>query len=243
MRSHLGVPPSMATRGQSSDCPFGLQSAGPHPGSGRVWEPPGPHGGLGHEEIQAGVFAAPGFLLSGAFSCSCCWFGGQTLGFSGTVLSSQVSKPQARDTTHFSWCPDGEHIVTATCSPRLRVSNGFRIWHYTGSVLHKQEVASGSELWEVRWQLFPEGAFPERTITYQAAPSELGTTQAPPKQAYRPPALRHLPAKPSARLVRNRLRLCTFSDFCQHIRVVCVSRRTSLLRTRVPLRKFCPKRR
>lgn len=127
----------------------------------------------------------------------------QTLSFRSNrmVLSLQVSKPQAQDSTHFSWCPDGEHIVTATCAPRLRVSNGFRIWHYTGSVLHTQEVAAGSELWEVRWQLFPDGAFPERTVTYQAAPSELGSTQATPKQAYRPPALRHLPAKPSARLV------------------------------------------
>lgn len=134
-----------------------------------------------------------------AFSCCC--------SVSGSVLSSQVSKPQARDSTFFSWCPDGEHIVTATCSPRLRVSNGFRIWHYTGSVLHKQETAAGSELWEVRWQLFPEGAFPERTITYQAAPSELGTTQATPKQAYRPPALRHLPAKASTGLVSHRCSL------------------------------------
>ena len=31
---------------------------------------------------------------------------------------------QARDTTYFEWCPDGEHFVTATCAPRLRVSNG-----------------------------------------------------------------------------------------------------------------------
>lgn len=148
------------------------------------------------------------------------------------LLSSQVSKPQAQDSTHFSWCPDGEHIVTATCSPRLRVSNGFKIWHYTGSVLHKQEVAAGSELWEVRWQLFPEGTFPERTITYQAAPSELGTTQATPKQAYRPPALRHLPAKPSTRLVRNRFRIRQLFHtlhqrvfFCDGMRVVCLSAR------------------
>nr|XP_033487241.1 eukaryotic translation initiation factor 2A isoform X2 [Epinephelus lanceolatus] len=112
----------------------------------------------------------------------------------------QVSKPQAPDATHFSWCPDGEHVVTATCSPRLRVSNGYKIWHYTGSVLHKWDVAAGTELWEVRWQAFPEGSFPERAIKYQAAPSELGTTQAPPTQAYRPPALRHLPATPSAKL-------------------------------------------
>lgn len=115
----------------------------------------------------------------------------------------QVSKPQSPDSTHFAWCPDGEHIVTATCSPRLRVSNGYKIWHYTGTVLHKEDVAGGSELWEVLWQSFHDGTFPELPIKYQAAPSELGTTQATPTQAYRPPALRHLPAKPSAKLVRK----------------------------------------
>ncbi|XP_026227202.1 eukaryotic translation initiation factor 2A [Anabas testudineus] len=112
----------------------------------------------------------------------------------------QVSKPEAPDATHFSWCPDGEHVVTATCSPRLRVSNGYKIWHYTGSVLHKWDVAAGSELWEVRWQLFPERSFPERAVKYQAVPSELGSTQAQTTQAYRPPALRHLPATPSSKL-------------------------------------------
>ncbi|XP_035857521.1 eukaryotic translation initiation factor 2A isoform X2 [Sander lucioperca] len=117
----------------------------------------------------------------------------------------QVSKPQAPDATHFSWCPDGEHVVTATCSPRLRVSNGYKIWHYTGSVLHRVETAAGAELWEVRWQPFPAGSFPERPVKYQAAPSELGTTQAAPTQAYRPPALRHLPATASAKLHEEEL--------------------------------------
>lgn len=115
----------------------------------------------------------------------------------------QVSKPQAADATSFSWSPDGEHIVTATCSPRLRVSNGYKIWHYTGSVLHQQAAPAGSELWEVRWQSFPPGSFPERPIKYQATPTELGSTQAAPKQAYRPPALRHIPASGSGKLVRN----------------------------------------
>ncbi|XP_028321530.1 eukaryotic translation initiation factor 2A isoform X2 [Gouania willdenowi] len=112
----------------------------------------------------------------------------------------QVSKPQAADSTFLSWCPDGEHLLTATCSPRLRVSNGYQIFHYTGAVLHRQEVGVGSELWEVQWQPFPAGVFPERPIKYQEAPSELGSTQAPPTQAYRPPALRHLPAAPSTKL-------------------------------------------
>ncbi|XP_008424974.1 eukaryotic translation initiation factor 2A [Poecilia reticulata] len=112
----------------------------------------------------------------------------------------QVSTPQAPDATFFSWCPDGEHIVTATCAPRLRVSNGYKIWHYTGSVLQKHDVAEGAELRDVRWQPFPDGTFPERPIRYQVATSELGSTQAAPTQAYRPPALRHLPAAPSSKL-------------------------------------------
>ncbi len=113
----------------------------------------------------------------------------------------QVSKPQAEDTTHFFWCPDGEHIATATCSPRLRVSNGFKIWHYTGTVLYKHETPSNKELWEVLWQPFPSGAFPEKPVKYQASPSELGSTEAKPAQAYRPPALRNKPQTASSKLV------------------------------------------
>lgn len=35
----------------------------------------------------------------------------------------QVSKPQASDSTHFAWCPDGEHVdlcPPATCQQRLQ---------------------------------------------------------------------------------------------------------------------------
>ncbi|XP_072329950.1 eukaryotic translation initiation factor 2A isoform X1 [Scyliorhinus torazame] len=109
----------------------------------------------------------------------------------------QISKPQAADTTYFSWCPDGEHIVTATCSPRLRVSNGYKIWHYSGAVRHKIEVPSDSELWEVQWQPFVEGAFPEKAIKYQNVPNDVLSIDVKPAQAYRPPALRNKPVTSS----------------------------------------------
>ncbi|KAG7257894.1 hypothetical protein CRUP_007045 [Coryphaenoides rupestris] len=112
----------------------------------------------------------------------------------------QVCKPQAPDSTHFSWCPDGEHIVTATCSPRLRVSNGYKVWHYTGTVLLQQATPPGAELWEVLWQPCPDGRFPERPVKYQPTPGPLGTTQPPAAQAYRPPALRNQPASSSSKL-------------------------------------------
>lgn len=112
----------------------------------------------------------------------------------------QVCKPQAPDSTHFSWCPDGEHIATATCSPRLRVSNGYKVWHYTGTVLLQETTPPGAELWEVLWQPCPGGRFPERPVKYQPVPGPLGSSQGPAAQAYRPPALRNQPASSSAKL-------------------------------------------
>ncbi|KAM8770147.1 eukaryotic translation initiation factor 2A isoform 3-T4 [Rhynchonycteris naso] len=104
-----------------------------------------------------------------------------------------ISKPVASDSTYFAWCPDGEHILTATCAPRLRVNNGFKVWHYTGAVLHKYEVPANAELWQVSWQPFLDGIFPAKTITYQAVPSDIPSEEPKAATAYRPPALRNKP--------------------------------------------------
>ncbi|XP_048190844.1 eukaryotic translation initiation factor 2A isoform X2 [Perognathus longimembris pacificus] len=105
-----------------------------------------------------------------------------------------IAKPVASDSTYFAWCPDGEHILTATCAPRLRVNNGYKIWHYTGSVLYKHDVPSNGELWQVSWQPFLDGVFPAKAITYQAVPSEVPSEEPKVATAYRPPALRNKPA-------------------------------------------------
>lgn len=130
----------------------------------------------------------------------------------------QISKPQAADTTCFSWCPDGEHIVTATCAPRLRVSNGFKIWHYSGAVRHNIEIPSNSELWEVQWQPFVDGAFPEKPIRYHTVPNDVLSIDVKPAQAYRPPALRNKPIT-STKLVSGIQYIfdsgCSFSCFCK----------------------------
>ncbi|XP_028587121.1 eukaryotic translation initiation factor 2A [Podarcis muralis] len=107
-----------------------------------------------------------------------------------------ISKPQASDSTYFAWCPDGEHIVTATCSPRLRVGNGYKIWHYTGPVLYKYEVQQNAELWQVAWQPFLDGVFPAKAVTY-AVPSKAPNDEPKAAQAYRPPALRNKPVTSS----------------------------------------------
>jgi hypothetical protein len=36
----------------------------------------------------------------------------------------RISQLEPLDTTHFQWCYDNYHFITATTAPRLRVKNG-----------------------------------------------------------------------------------------------------------------------
>jgi len=94
-----------------------------------------------------------------------------------------VAKPQAEDTTYMEWCPDGQHLVTSTCAPRLRIGNGYKIWHYTGKVLQTYDVPKGGELWQTKWQTQPASMFPVPKILS-------GVTDGPKAAAYRPPSAR-----------------------------------------------------
>ncbi|KAJ2910098.1 hypothetical protein GGI21_001211 [Coemansia aciculifera] len=118
-------------------------------------------------------------------------------------------------TSYCEWSPDGRHLMTATLSPRLRVDNGIRIWHYSGTLVFRQEF---KELYQVDWRPANVANFPQRSalspappgIAISAAASPSGSTDAvsdsassaatsaassataPPKPAgaYRPPHAR-----------------------------------------------------
>ncbi|XP_029186195.2 eukaryotic translation initiation factor 2A-like [Acropora millepora] len=100
-----------------------------------------------------------------------------------------ISKPQASDSTSFEWSPDGEHILTATTSPRLKEGNGYKIWHYTGKLIHEKSVG---ELWEVKWQPLSCDVFKEPVISCEAVSATALQDQQKEasKQVYRPPGLR-----------------------------------------------------
>ncbi|XP_074633342.1 eukaryotic translation initiation factor 2A-like isoform X2 [Acropora palmata] len=100
-----------------------------------------------------------------------------------------ISKPQASDSTSFEWSPDGEHILTATTSPRLKEGNGYKIWHYTGKLIHEKSVG---ELWEVKWQPFLCDVFKEPVISCEGVTATALQDQQKEasKQVYRPPGLR-----------------------------------------------------
>jgi translation initiation factor 2A len=75
-----------------------------------------------------------------------------------TFWDTQTKKKlgETQDTcTALEWSPDSRAIVCATCFPRLRVDNGFRIYNYCGELLHG-EMEESKELYQVAWQQVSE---------------------------------------------------------------------------------------
>ncbi|PSN36308.1 Eukaryotic translation initiation factor 2A [Blattella germanica] len=101
-----------------------------------------------------------------------------------------IAKMEAADTTLLQWSPDGEHFVTATTAPRLRMGNGFKIWHYSGTLLYERPWNKQEELWEVLWQMFPAGVFRDPIINYKPVEGIQPSQPQASKQAYRPPSAR-----------------------------------------------------
>jgi translation initiation factor 2A len=96
----------------------------------------------------------------------------------------------ATDTTDVKWSPDGQRLMTSTCAPRLRVGNGYKVWHYSGSLLHEKHFATGDELWEVDWQAAPPGQWPTFKASKKAVTGIAPSQPQASKQAYRPPGAR-----------------------------------------------------
>ncbi|XP_014206946.1 eukaryotic translation initiation factor 2A [Copidosoma floridanum] len=105
-----------------------------------------------------------------------------------------IATSDAPDSTLLEWSPDGEHYMTATTAPRLRMSNGFKIFHYTGTLLYERPWNKQEELWQVSWQKFPEGTFKEKPISYKAVEGIAPSQPQASKQVYRPPSARGQPS-------------------------------------------------
>ncbi|XKL62803.1 hypothetical protein PGB90_002636 [Kerria lacca] len=101
--------------------------------------------------------------------------------------------PHGNNILLLQWSPDGVHFVTATTAPRLRVDNGFKIYHYSGTLLYERPWNKQEELWEVIWQVFPENKFKKPTISFKQVEG-IQTNDAAAKEVYRPPAARGLPS-------------------------------------------------
>lgn len=106
----------------------------------------------------------------------------------------QISKFCARDSTYIQWSYDAEYILTATTSPRLRIGNGYRVWHYTSSLLVETFCDPHEELYDIRWKPEPEGKFKAKPTIYTPIPGIKSAAPEVSKQIYRPPAAQGKPA-------------------------------------------------
>uniref|UniRef100_A0A182JNU1 Eukaryotic translation initiation factor 2A n=1 Tax=Anopheles christyi TaxID=43041 RepID=A0A182JNU1_9DIPT len=96
---------------------------------------------------------------------------------------------KAPDTTLLEWNPAGDTFLTATTAPRLRMSNGFKVWHYSGALLG--EYSWSGELLEIIWQKYPPGTFKEPPISDEKIVGIVSATPVASKQKYIPPGARN----------------------------------------------------
>merc|ERR1712142_927287 len=92
--------------------------------------------------------------------------------------------------------------ITATMAPRLRVGHGYKLWHYSGSILAENETPSGQELWESVWLPDMERKYPEKAVSYKKVASTVATAKeaSKPTGAYRPPHARNQGTSTSTKL-------------------------------------------
>lgn len=90
-------------------------------------------------------------------------------------------------------------LATSTCAPRLRQGNGFKIFHYSGSLLFDSPIEDAAEeLWEVTWRSRSE--HPDFAVSKRKVEGIEHKQPQASKVAYRPPNMRHKPSKPGLNL-------------------------------------------
>ncbi|RKP06566.1 eukaryotic translation initiation factor eIF2A-domain-containing protein [Thamnocephalis sphaerospora] len=104
---------------------------------------------------------------------------------------TKLATMEASGSSVCDWSPDGRHIMTATLSPRLRVDNGFKVWHHRGVLVHQEEI---DELLQIGWRPASVKLYPMRGALSPAPKGiAVATTKAAapkPTGAYRPPGAR-----------------------------------------------------
>jgi translation initiation factor 2A len=109
---------------------------------------------------------------------------------------AKVCTIEASNASVCEWSPDGQHILTATTSPRLRVDNGVRIWHAGGPLMYNEDFP---ELYHVCWRPQPTSVHPLPANPFSPMPAPHASagqyhatkkTPSKPVGAYRPPGAR-----------------------------------------------------
>jgi len=99
---------------------------------------------------------------------------------------SKIGETECADTTHTSWSPCGQYLMTATCTPRLRVNNGYKVWHYTAVLQNESQI---EEMYSASYRPNQSLAKPFQ-ISTKAVQGITPTSASASKQRYIPPSQR-----------------------------------------------------
>lgn len=117
-----------------------------------------------------------------------------TVDFWDRKTLKKVNTFAASNASHCEWSPCGRYLLTATLTPRLRVDNGFKLWHHSGTLVYEEAV---DELYQIGFRPEPATRYPMRAMSPPPTPIKVlptkgsgATVSAAPAGAYRPPHLR-----------------------------------------------------
>lgn len=52
-------------------------------------------------------------------------------------LKKMIANCSSTETTQVAWLNDGAHFITATTAPRMQIGNQFKVWDFTGKLIHE----------------------------------------------------------------------------------------------------------
>ncbi|CAO1339026.1 unnamed protein product [Diamesa hyperborea] len=107
------------------------------------------------------------------------------------VQKKVISESVAPDTTLLAWAPTGDLYFTATTAPRLRMGNGFKVWHYSGALLFEMLWPDKEELLELAWQKHPDGSNKEPVISHTKVTGIQSSQPQASAKKYVPPNIRN----------------------------------------------------
>lgn len=67
-----------------------------------------------------------------------------------TDKREEIVSLEVPSTTYFEWAPDGQHFMTSTLSPRLRIDNNYRVWTYCGEEVCEELMVEKAETGTVK---------------------------------------------------------------------------------------------
>ena len=107
------------------------------------------------------------------------------------VQKKVISESVAPDTTLLAWAPTGDLYFTATTAPRLRMGNGFKVWHYSGALLFEMLWPDKEELLELAWQKHSDGSNKEPVISHTKVTGIQSSQPQASAKKYVPPNIRN----------------------------------------------------